>query len=475
MAFKFEAPVKLPRWTTEEFQQKKIAYQAKYGSTVHIPGWSDILKWDTTPEPNRDELASYRKKDVKTLGEARFLAIKKLMQKKKENFLRMLSSPTPQIIQNASSIMTTLDDVNDALGTFAVVLRVLAKKLPSMFSKFVTGPAGWILTGAELAGVVQQLTCLPFKARNIQGELNEYTSINPLSKKAKIRRLKKLQSIRISKGEIIEGLQTTENMFGIGLSLGPIVGLLWDIPSGLYKHVKGEKVKVEGAPWPLLWYHKLSSKVMKNAANLWTGLPPEMDEELGKSMVVVNWAAQISRVIMPFFNYQSIGDDIKNILLKFPMPEMRSTVEILEDVLGKREKREGWPFSSHDWIPPTHIFEEGLDLIQENVSNWRERNKKDLVSVVGIQNQMDAGLHTMGALESDDDLELEYDPHTYTMLKLLNQGLRFPCPIDPVQVVCFWENVEKHYSLYGELGYRDAILIAEQLCCFQFHTSMPAP
>lgn len=474
MGFKFASPVKLPRWTTEEFLELKRKYQAKYGSTIRIPGWEDIVKWDTTPEPTKTELSAYRRKDIASLGEHRYDEIKRLMAKKKDNFLRMLSAPTPEIIQNASSLMTTLDDVNDALGTFAVVLRVLARKLPSMFGKFLTGPAGWILTGAELAGVVQQLTCLPFKARNIQHELNEYVKGHPLSKKAKLRRLQKLQRLRLTKGELIEALQTTENMFGIGLSLGPIMGLLYDIPVGLYKHATGEKVTIANLPLVVDVTDRVASRVLKWASTLWTGLPKEFDEDLAKSMVAVNWSAIISRVVFPYFDWQSVGQDLNNILLPAPAPIFPSTIQVIEDELGDSKKNTGWSFSNDEYVPVTHVFNTGLDQIQENVAGWRERNKTNMESLIAAQNLIDAGLHIIGALESDDDIELQYDPHTNVMLKLLNQGYRYPCPMDPEQVDNFYKDVLDWDEHYGELDYRDALLIAEELNCFKFTTRRPS-
>ena len=111
MTFKFQAPIKLPKWTREEFMLEKQKYVAKYGYTINVPGFSDIFTWNVTPEPTPFELDLYKRKKVTQLGEKRFNDIKELMATKRDNYLRMLSSPTPQVVQNIGSIMTTLEAI----------------------------------------------------------------------------------------------------------------------------------------------------------------------------------------------------------------------------------------------------------------------------------------------------------------------------------------------------------------------------
>ncbi|KKN27134.1 hypothetical protein LCGC14_0867520, partial [marine sediment metagenome] len=292
MPFKFQAPIKMPRFTREEFIKEKQKYVAKYGYKIHIPQFSDIFTWNVTPEPSPAELQLYRQKKVKELGEARYAAIKALMLKKRENYLRILASPTPQFIQNAASVLTTLDDVNDVLGTAAVVARIVARRLPAMAAKFLLGPAGWALVGADIAGLALKLYSLPFKARRLQHELNETLKGNPLSKKGKLRRLNKLKRLRISKGELIEALQTTDNMFGVGISLGGIMGLLTDIPAGIYHHIRGEKVTVTGLPKTLDFLDLPWTRLFKSVSQLFQGDTNLPDEELNKAIVATNLASR---------------------------------------------------------------------------------------------------------------------------------------------------------------------------------------
>jgi len=458
--------------TTEDFRKKKEAYNAKYGYKIHIPGFDDIFKWDTTPEPTQEELEQYRKKDVFSLGEVRFEAIKRLMAKKRENFLRILSSPAPDIVQNATSILTALDDVNDTLGTFVVVGRIAARRLPSIAFKLFAGPAGWALTAADIAGLALDLTRTPFKSRNIQHEINETVRDHPFSKKAKIRRLNKIKRLKLTKGEIIEGLQTTENMFGIGISLGPIFSLLTDIPSGLYRHAKGEKVTLVGLPAPLLWFDKIWSKMLKHAAYLSTGIPIELDQEMTKSMVASNLAIEIYRAQFSDMSPFDVLPELDEMLLSPAVPEHPSTKLVVANELGSALAHTGWPFSSHKYISPKHIFEEGHDHLWYNIRKWRERNSRDLEAMVGAQNAGEAGLNIMGALEGDDALDLEYEPVAMSILALLNQGYRFPPDVTQAQLDAWAGTVDTKYLADGKLRFDDALDIAAGTAGFDFTTEV---
>ena len=107
---KYEFPVGKHRFTTEEFNKRKADYVAKYGYTINIPGFRDVVKFDTTPPPNEYELERYKAKDVLALGFHRYEKIAEHMQAKRESFLRMMGSPTPTWINNIGTTMTFLDD-----------------------------------------------------------------------------------------------------------------------------------------------------------------------------------------------------------------------------------------------------------------------------------------------------------------------------------------------------------------------------
>lgn len=474
MTFKFEGPLSVPRWTKAEFIKQKAAYVEKHGYTINFPGFEDIVKWDMVKEPSFEEMESFKKQDVAILGEKRYSEIKAIMDKKRENFMKLLSSPVPGILNNATSVLTALDDVNDTLGTFAFLASVTARLLPRAASKALLGPAGWALLGAELANLAMKLSTLPYKARRLQHELNDTAKGNPLSKKARVRRAARLRRMKPSPAVIIEGLQTTENMFGIGICLGPLMGLVWELPAGLARHVSGKEVKLSNLPPPLEYIEGVWSGCLKSASALWTGVIPLDDTELNKSMVAVNLASQVAHSYLAQVSPIDAMDIIHDIQITAPSPKRPSTIEVIRKEIGDPLKRVGWIHDNMIIGTAENIWHKIYDPVIENIANWRGRNKMDMEAFVAAQNQVDAGLNIMAALEGDDTLELDYEPFTRTMLKLMNLNYRFPEGTTQEQVQCFRKMVEDYTEAYGGIDQIEARQMSKGVCGFEFTTFVPA-
>ncbi|GAH89250.1 unnamed protein product, partial [marine sediment metagenome] len=243
--------------------------------------------------PTELEVAQYKAKDVDALGGFRYQEIKDHMAKKKESFLRMMGSPTPTWIQNIGTTMTLLDDTQDALSTLSVVCRIGAHLVPKAAAKAFMGPAGWALLAADIANVAMTVMRSPLTLIAGKGDLSKATTTNPFCKEAKVSRARRLKKIKPSKGELIEGLQTTNQVFGIGLSLGPIVGAVIEAFTGPYRVLAGEKVKVK---WPIPDLSYLEEGAMRgllDAQVLNNGGQELSDEDHTKTYLVANMATQV--------------------------------------------------------------------------------------------------------------------------------------------------------------------------------------
>ena len=473
MTFKFDVPVSLPRFTAEEFEVRKAAYVSKYGYEVHIPGFEEIIKWRVPNEPSFRELTFYHQKRVKILGEKRYLEIQELMQKKKARFLRMLGSPTPKIVRNVTSFMTAVDDVNDSLGTFAFIARVVAKRLPASLGKLLSGPAGWALQGAEITDMIMSLTRSPSKALRLQHELNHFSKDNPFTKKARLRRALKMKRIGMSKGELIEGLQTTDNIFGVGLCLGPIFALLYDIPAGLYHHAKGEKVSITGLPKPLLAFDRAWNRALKSAAYMWTGIDPALDDLMIESAPGFNMATQMAKSVLEDKSPVDLIEPLDGVEVEAPRPIHPSTISILEEGLEDPNKRVGWPHNDQTYASLPSIFDGNIDPIIDTIKKWEDREKNSIEGFVSAQNLSQSGLNILAMIDGDADIELDYDSSVMAILKLLNQNFRFPLDVTRKQGVCFFKEVEAHGDVGEELTYRELLDIAQDRCGLVFTTAVP--
>jgi len=473
MAFKFEFPVKLPRWTKEEFDRKRADYTAKHGYEIHVPGFSEIFHWRIPHEPTAPELAFYKARDKAALGEKRFVEINQLMIKKKERFLRLLSSPTPRIAMNAASMLTFLDDINDTVGTIGVVGRTAAHLLPAAAGKLLTGPAGWAFLAADITNIAMELSRLPWKAKRLQHDFHAAMGLNPLSKKARLRRLNKLKRLRLSKGEVIEGLQTTDNLFGIGLCLGPIMGLVYDISFGVYRAFQGKQVRVTGLPSSFNYVDKIAQRFFRGAAQLWYGNPDIDDDEKAMSMVAMNYATQWQKTLVGNKSSLDYIDAPAEIELPVHKPIHPSTYDIIESEVGRIEDYSGWPSTGTKWMSTNQPFDHDIDHVQENVKSWIDRNKRDMESSVCIQNGVESSMNSLALLEGDDDVEWTYDAVTGSYLKMFNNGYRLPANATSGQLECFTRHLVAYDSQGLEPSIRDILGAAFLGCGFELTTEVP--
>jgi len=474
MAHDYHLPVKLPRFTDAEFEAKRAAYVAEHGYQVHIPGFDEIIHWNVIPEPSDVELAYYRKKDITHLGDKRYNDIKTLMDNKRAAYHRILSSPSPAWLRNSSSALTFIDDINDTLGTLGVVARTLAHALPASLGKFVMGPAGWLFTAADIANIAMTLTRLPWKTKRLQHELHATLKDHPLSKKARLRRVEKLKRIGLSKGEIIEGLQTTDNIFGYGLCLGPIMGLLYDIPSGLYHHVRGEKVVITGLPAPLLWWDRIWSNTLKSLAEIFYGSPPMPDEDRDKAAIAMHYCTLAMQSALKLSAELDLIPPVEGIQILPRTPEHPSTIEVIQEHGNDPTKNIGYPSSDSFYQDASHHWEKNREDISAGVKKWMNNGKSSMQTMVAAQNAVAAGQMAMANLCGESEVEWEYDPVTATLLKLYNEGLTLPQDVNIQDVQAWAAHITQLAMTDGTVDVRAAMDIATYDHHFSFTTFRPA-
>lgn len=492
----------MPVMTKESYEKSRANYLAKHGSVIHIPNFEQIFKWERAQEPTYmevslekrakshaasekyyiskigqdrydyiynhetdpdaqftiEEYEAYNKANthfrqktsfIKLIGEYRYDYIKRLRAYKREKFLHMLESPTSNIAKNAASIMTMLDDVNDTLGTLGVVARVAAHRLPGTLARSLAASGGnWLFTGAQIAGLALDLSRLPLKAFKLQHELHGAAAYNPLSRKARLRRIRKMMRKGITKGEFIEAAQTTDNLLGIGLCLGPIMGLITDIWFGLYRHAKGEKVVVRGLPRALYGFDRVWSNMLKTAASVWTGIYDVDDKMLGKSMVDVNMCFNF---MTQFAEKQSILDmlpDVSNIEIQARTPTNPLTIDVIQEEVTNLEDYVGWPENNRKWIPSKEWWDQHRHTMVKNLADWWTRNNKDQEAMVCSQNAVEAAMTGLGLVEGEDAVEVGFDATSQALMDGLNQGYRFPENATAEQSDCFAQEM----AIYDKLN-----------------------
>jgi len=465
---KFEFPVKLHRYTNEEFTAKKAAYNAKYGYTMHIPGLSDIVKFDTTSPPTETELAQYKAKDVDALGQYRYDKIQGIMAKKKESFIRMMDSPTPTWISNIGTTMTLLDDINDAAGTLSVIARIGAHLLPKAVGKVLLGPAGWFLLAADIAQIAMTVMRSPLSRVMKKSSLAKASATNPFCKEARVSRAKRLKRIKPNKGEIIEALQTTNNVFGVGLSLGPIVGAVIESVTGPLKVLQGKKVSVK---WPLptfSGYEMIASTALQASQILNTGGQELADEDHIKSYIVANMASQVLYPIFQEYHPLDNIEGIENVILTPRPVRDPSTKLVLEEAGIDWHTRDGFLHAEGGQSSVGEIMDIGFDRNTKSFLEVAENTKHTYAGLVGGQSVNDFAQNSLALIEGEDAVELDYHPVEKAMFTIMDNYKKIWGGTSDEQIKCFSDKVMELDGRGISLAFKELKPFMETECGIHF-------
>lgn len=464
----YDWPVKLHRFTTEEFDRKRAEYVAKYGYTMHIPGFTDIVKFDLGNPPTADEVKQYKAKNITALGQSRYNDIQKLMAKKKESFLRMMASPTPTWINNIGTTMTFMDDVNDAAGTLSAVCRIGAHLLPRTLGKLLMGPAGWALTIADIAQVANTLMQSPLTTLTRKSDLAKASATNPFCKEARASRSKRLKRIKPSKGEIIEALQVTKNLFGVGLCLGPLVGAFVEAFTGPFRVLSGKTVTVK---WPIPELSSLELRAMEGleaCQQLNTGGQELSQEDHMKTYAVANMATQVLYPLFQQYHPLDKIDGIENIL-RTPRAVTDPLTQLLFEEQGiDHTQRIGHLHANHNPTSASELMDIGFDLNPASFDEFANLSKHTYTGLIGSQSVNDFAQNSLALLEGEESVELDYHPVEKACFKIMDNGWRFHDQTTTEQLECFALKVQEWYDQGYDFEWRDLKPRLVEQCAITF-------
>jgi len=217
----------LPKFTTEEFEKRRTQYQAKYGNEINIPGFSDIVHIVPKATISAEERAAHLWASERGLPSPLTPAQLQSLQYKKFRFIKALASATPAWMKTYGAVATMLDNVEDGLVTIVVMGRIAAKLAPRLLGRLVPG-LGWVLLGADILNAANLVSWVSFASKGSKRKMEALAERNPFHAKAAARRTLKLQRTMPGFGETLEILQTTDQLFGVGLCLGGLMGLVTD-------------------------------------------------------------------------------------------------------------------------------------------------------------------------------------------------------------------------------------------------------
>ncbi len=439
------APFHRPKMTTQKFQEMKADFVGKHGYMMSVPGLSDVIKigFETKMSPQED--AAWKARRLDLISPERVEAIKKMKKKRKDKFLTMLASPTPNWVQNAGSIMTSIDDAQDAISVLAYLGKVVIANAPRALTKVLSGPVGWALTASELMNLVQHLGYQRLPSKEAKRQKDAATKDNPKSKKYRLKKALKTRKLWPSKGLAIEALQVSEDVFGIGISLGPLVGFLIESVAGPMRRMTGAPVGVK-MPWQSMsdWTATAQKQSRSQLAYVGAGLQTDPDEVMLMAMASY-LSSQELLTMTPTQNAFDNIDDLGSVELMAPVPTNTLTLEVIQDEGLKVADVVGWPHSSKLWLPVSDMGPEYDAPAQSFQRDFMELHLHDWYGYAYGSLTTQTIAHTFSSIEGPDNLEYDYTAQSKFAHIMLDNGAvltKDQAPAKTQQLVTWIEGLE---------------------------------
>jgi hypothetical protein len=236
--------------------------------SINVPGWGDVIHFTPAYQPTKAEADEFfgarRQNRDPNISRDAFDSLTSREAAKD----RMASSAQPGYAQAVGQMMTAVDNVQDALATAATVGRLVVNPALGALGHFAPGLAGkigarlipgigWILGAADLLNLLSWLglggligygaLCQGFRGayapavaqaglRGLAGlrpcggkaKVGQLADLNPFASAGRLKNARRAARSLPGIGNLLEAAQTTDQLFGVGVSLGGLVGTVME-------------------------------------------------------------------------------------------------------------------------------------------------------------------------------------------------------------------------------------------------------
>lgn len=470
-------PFHLPKFTKEEFDERKRKYNEKYGYTVTVPAFKDIIHLFPFPPMTEHETALWKAREYDEIPAGRLQQVRDEKARKKAKFLAMMASPSPKIARSAGAILTALDDLQDAVSTLACIGLITAAVVGGTTAALLTGPLGWVVGASAALNLINPMSRMkgpkgrPYAGRKGKKDWEAWCEKNPFTKKARSRVAKNITKFVPKMGNFVEALQVTDNIWGQGLCLGPIVGFVQDVLSAKVRMEMGQKVDIKMAPgWKPK--HLATASNALRAVSVMHGYPWKsyfMDETY--SFIAANLAQQVLAPYLDEYNPMEEIDDLAKYEIEAPRPTDILILEIIEETGYIVDEVCNWPQNGERWISYGELAEKTEKQATENLRHYAEENKHSALAFIAGQNAHDFALHSLAAWEGEEQVEIEYLSCSRIIIIILDNGWCYPDDIRMDQVRKFEDWCYVHEYMGTVPSGKEIWRYAEIFCDFRWATS----
>jgi len=532
----YTAPFQLPEFTDEEYEKKKADYVAEHGYTVTVPRLGDIIHVRRKKPMTEQEKVLWYSGRRNEIPERRLMNLYKQKERSREKYNRMLASPIPNWTSAYTAILTAWDNVQDVLITLAAIGRIALKFVPRLIFGWLAWPVTllWLLSeimsmiAAPSMCILNPMAC----KRKMKKEMARRRKMLRARHKAPESGTKafyEIQKNKLKRGfkgyaksggylpsfsDGVQALQVTKDVYGVGLSIGPIFGLAYDLISGGVRWVIGQKVSFKNAPSDIEIYRKATDKKheyarwkrpktkmtksefiawkeKKIASGTW-GVRSKQDCDCLKAAKISQhtygwkhqtvWAEETAVYCMT----EIAGQNVRNVLNHWnPMENVEGLEHIeieaynepnplIEEMLREEgfdpEKGIAWPSLGKRWATYEEIQTSLAPVAAWNFEHFCENCKEEGLKGVMENAAIEFGLHNIAMLEGTRSIEIQYHAALDIGETLLNHNYSFPLSITEKQIIDFAQWTQDCEDTNTRPGLNEILAHAKNSLGFEFTT-----
>lgn len=439
-----------PRFEKTDFEKLKSDYNATYGYTIRIPTFDDIIHL----VPN----------SMKTPAQIKL--------EKKANLVKALESPQTDWFNSYSSVMTWVDNIQDTASVVYPAMHVAYAAAPKLMSKLLPG-IGWILAAYDILNIVNSMGRAVLSPMAAKRDLCDTFRRNPFSKKSNLSRVDKIKSWKPNVADLLQFLQVTDQLLGIGLSLGAIMGAATAIPFGAYRYATGKPVRITFDPPEFTELELMGSRGMTAAA----AISSQRDVFTETVHFWTYVTATLSSVVYgTTYRDNALSDMIEDpmsVMMPAPEPTDPLTIEVIKEMGLNVEDGVRWPYNREKFISMGDLFDAQLPACQDSFHDYCLSHKHDAYGYVAAAGMDFMIPHNLLAIEPQAEWEQDDTDEMKIMYRMIKAPILPKDPYTLEQSAAFWKWTEDFKTVHGNMPGVMAIQEQLDLVGIRYSTSYP--
>lgn len=416
------------RFDDLEFDELRRRYVEEHGYVITVPDWEEVVHW----RPDY------------------FIPEAELQERALRQFTSILASPEPGWNRAYSSIMTAVDNIQDAVSTGFVAANIIRRAAPKLLFRFIPY-MGWALLGLDIINLINSIGRTPFSPMGAKRNYCKHIRKNPFSKNMQKHRVERIKRMRPGLGSLLELAQVGYDMSGVGLALGSITSFVTNLAFGAYRQFTGEQVTIRRDPPPLTTVESIMNRTLASSS-LVTSENPIFTRDFHHKTY---FALTIANDLMGPYLEEALVDDIiedpTKKLIPAPRPWNKRTIAIIENAGYSVEDGIRWPAYGDKAMPAGELCDWHEKQSQAVFNGYLKREKFNPLGMLCGGEYCESLPHLYDSVEPSSDTITEIEPAFELMTQYLRTPILFDGDPDPTKVNNFRTWVNNYHTDHGQL------------------------